>query len=264
MGFFDSIGKSFKSIGQKIGKGAEFIGKKSLVGLDYTIQGAKIATDFADKYTLGLDHFIPYYSAIKAGIDISDHVRKMIKGEEKLNLSTGLEIGTDLIFGAMGASSSAKGELEGIKDSYKIFNEARGSGRSLLQSSKGAGSRLLKGYGIHKDDFKEMATGAKKYIKYGKKRKLTSNRKNCSSGKWSRSCWSKSSSRTTKTTSTIAQKPIPRILQKPVKPISQSQKYCSKTATTSINKRTSKFSLYKYWYLSEWSISRLILFKKYF
>ena len=171
MGIFDSIGKSFKSLGQKIGKGAEFLGKKTLVGLDYTIQGAKIATDFADKYTLGLDHFIPYYSAIKAGIDISDHVRKMIKGEEKFNLSTGLEMGTDLIFGAMGAGS-AKGELEGIKDSYKIFNEARGSGRSLLQSSKGAGSRLLKGYGLHKDDFKEMATASKNTLNMARRGNL--------------------------------------------------------------------------------------------
>jgi hypothetical protein len=171
MGIFDSIGKSFKSLGQKIGAGAQFLGKKTLVGLDYTIQGAKIATDFADKYTLGLDHFLPYYSALKAGIDISDHVRKMIKGEEKFNLSTGLDIGTDLIFGGMGLGS-AKGELEGIKDSYKIFNEARGSGRSLLQSSKGAGSRLLKGYGLHKSDFKEMATASKNTLNMARRGNL--------------------------------------------------------------------------------------------
>ena len=82
MGFFSSIGSAFKSIGKKIGQGARYIGQKSLKGLDYGIQGLKIGTDFADKYTLGLDHFIPYYSAIKAGIDISDHLRKMAKGEE--------------------------------------------------------------------------------------------------------------------------------------------------------------------------------------
>ena len=171
MGIFDSIGKSFKSLGQKIGAGAQFLGKKTLVGLDYTIQGAKIATDFADKYTLGLDHFIPYYSAIKAGIDISDHVRKMIKGEEKFNLSTGLDIGTDLIFGAMGAGS-AKGELEGIKDSYKIFNEARGGGQSLLKAGRASGSRVLKGYGIHKDDFKEMATASKNTLNMARRGNL--------------------------------------------------------------------------------------------
>ena len=171
MGIFDSIGKSFKSIGQKIGKGAEFLGKKTLVGLDYTIQGAKIATDFADKYTLGLDHFIPYYSALKAGIDISDHVRKMIKGEEKFNLSTGLDIGTDLIFGAMGAGS-AKGELEGLKDGYKIFNEARGGGQSLLKAGRASGSRVLKGYGIHKDDFKEMATASKNTLNMARRGNL--------------------------------------------------------------------------------------------
>ena len=171
MGIFDSIGKSFKSLGQKIGKGAEFLGKKTLVGLDYTIQGAKIATDFADKYTLGLDHFIPYYSTLKAGIDISDHIRKMVKGEEKFNLSTGLDIGTDLIFGAMGAGS-AKGELEGIKDGYKIFNEARGGGQSLLKASRASGSRVLKGYGLHKSDFKEMATGAKNTINMARRGNL--------------------------------------------------------------------------------------------
>ena len=91
MGFFSSIGSAFKSIGKKIGQGARYIGKKSLQGLDYGIQGLKIGTDFADKYTLGLDHFIPYYSAIKAGIDVSDHLRKMAKGEEKLSLSTGAD-----------------------------------------------------------------------------------------------------------------------------------------------------------------------------
>ena len=171
MGIFDSIGKSFKSIGKKIGQGAQFLGKKTLVGLDYTIQGAKIATDFADKYTLGLDHFIPYYSAIKAGIDISDHVRKMIKGEEKFNLSTGLDIGTDLIFGAMGAGS-AKGELEGLKDGYKIFNEARGGGQSLLKAGRASGSRVLKGYGIHKDDFKEMATASKNTLNMARRGNL--------------------------------------------------------------------------------------------
>ena len=171
MGIFDSIGKSFKSLGQKIGQGAQFLGKKTLVGLDYTIQGAKIATDFADKYTYGLDHFIPYYSALKAGIDISDHVRKMIKGEEKFNLSTGLDIGTDLIFGAMGAGS-AKGELEGIKDGYKIFNEARGGGQSLLKAGRASGSRVLKGYGIHRDDFKEMATASKNTLNMARRGNL--------------------------------------------------------------------------------------------
>ena len=223
MGFFDSIGKSFKSIGQKIGKGAQFIGKKALVGLDYTIQGAKIATDFADKYTWGLDHFIPYYSAIKAGIDISDHVRKMIKGEEKFNLSTGLEMGTDLIFGAMGAGS-AKGELEGIKDSYKIFNEARGSGRSLLQSSKGAGSRLLKGYGIHKDDFKEMATGAKNTLNMARRGNLQAIAK---TGAYTTAGGVVGAGVVVEPPKqqapAQAQKPIPRVLQKPIKPISQSR-----------------------------------------
>ena len=81
MGFFSSIGNAFKSIGEKTLHGAGYL-------LDKGIQGAKIATDYADKYTLGLDHFIPYYSAIKAGIDVSDDIRKIIKGEEKFNVST--------------------------------------------------------------------------------------------------------------------------------------------------------------------------------
>ena len=229
MGFFDSIGKSFKSIGQKIGTGAQFLGKKALVGLDYTIQGAKIASDFADKYTLGLDHFIPYYSAIKAGIDISDHVRKMIKGEEKLNLSTGLEMTTDLIFGAMGASS-AKGELEGIKDSYKIFNEARGSGRSLLQSSKGAGSRLLKGYGVHKDDFKEMATASKNTLNMARRGNLKAIVKTGAVASGVGVVGASQVVEEPKQQQT--QKPIPRILQKPVKPISQSRSIVPQPALT--------------------------------
>ena len=113
MGIFDSIGKSFKSLGKKIGAGAQFLGKKTLVGLDYTIQGAKIAT-----------------------------------------------------------AGSAKGELEGLKDGYKIFNEARGGGQSLLKAGRASGSRVLKGYGIHKDDFKEMATASKNTLNMARRGNL--------------------------------------------------------------------------------------------
>ena len=65
MGFFSSIGNAFKSLGHKIGQGASYLGKKTLQGLDYGIQGLKKGTDFLDKYSFGLDHFIPYYTAFK-------------------------------------------------------------------------------------------------------------------------------------------------------------------------------------------------------
>ena len=155
MGFFSSIGSVFKSIGKKIGQGAKFIGQKAVQGLDYGIQGAKIATDFADKYTLGLDHFIPYYSAIKAGIDISDHIRKMVKGEEKFNLSTGLDMGLDVISGAM-SLHGGKAELEGLQGGYKMFKGARATGSSLAEASKIAGGRVLRGYGLHSNQLRQM------------------------------------------------------------------------------------------------------------
>lgn len=155
MGFFGSIGSAFKSIGKKIGQGVNYIGKKTLKGLDYGIQGLKIASDFADKYTLGLDHFIPYYSAIKAGIDISDHLRKMAKGEEKLNWATGVDIGLDALSGAM-SYAGGKQELEGLKGGYSMFKGARATGSSLGEASKIAGGRILRGYGIHKEQLKQM------------------------------------------------------------------------------------------------------------
>ena len=155
MGFFSSIGSTFRSIGKKLGEDARFMGQKALTGLDYGIQGLKTATDFADKYTLGLDHFIPYYSAIKAGIDISDHIRKMAKGEEKFNLATGLDMGMDVISGAM-SLHGGKAELEGLKGGLKMFKTARATGSGLKEATKIAGGRILRGYGLHKEQLKQM------------------------------------------------------------------------------------------------------------
>jgi hypothetical protein len=155
MGFFSSIGNTFRSIGNKIGKGARYLGHKSLQGLDYTIQGAKFITDKADQYTFGLDHFIPYYSAIKAGIDISDHLRKMAKGEEKLNFTSGVDMALDVISGGLSAYGG-KAELEGLKGGFKMFQTARRTGSSLAEASKIAGGRVLRGYGLHKEQLKEL------------------------------------------------------------------------------------------------------------
>tara|TARA_R110001599_G_scaffold19066_2_gene73547 strand:- start:639 stop:1418 length:780 start_codon:yes stop_codon:yes gene_type:complete len=155
MGFFNQFKHAFKSLGKKIVSGAKYIGKKSLVGLDKTIQGLKYGTDLADKYTFGLDHFIPYYSAIKAGIDVSDHIRKMVKGEEKLNLATGLDIGLDLVSGAMSAVGG-KAELEGLQGGYKMFKGARATGSGLKEATKIAGGRVLRGYGLHSNQLRQM------------------------------------------------------------------------------------------------------------
>jgi hypothetical protein len=155
MGFFSSIGHAFKSIGNKIGQGVKYIGQKAEQGLDYGIQGLKTATDFADKYTFGLDHFIPYYSMIKAGIDISDHIRKMAKGEEKLSWSSALDMGLDTASGLMSAYGG-KQELEGLKGGYKMFKGARATGSGMKEALKIGGGRVLRGYGVHKEQLKEM------------------------------------------------------------------------------------------------------------
>jgi hypothetical protein len=155
MGFFNQFKKTFKSLGKKIATGAKYLGKKALVGLDYTIQGLKKGTDLADKYTFGLDHFIPYYSAIKAGIDVSDHIRKMAKGEESLNWTNALDIGMDVVSGAM-SLHGGKAELEGLQGGYKMFKGARMTGSSLGEASKIAGGRVLRGYGLHKEQLRQM------------------------------------------------------------------------------------------------------------
>lgn len=152
MGFFSSIGNTFKSLGKKTLKGAGYL-------LDKGIQGAKIATDIADKYTLGLDHFIPYYSAIKSGIDISDHIRKMAKGEESLNWSNALDIGIDTVVGGLSAGSG-KAELEGLQGGYKMFKGARATGSSIGEATKIGGGRILRGYGLHKEQLKEAGREA--------------------------------------------------------------------------------------------------------
>lgn len=167
MGFFSSIGSAFKSIGKKIGQGARYIGQKSLQGLDYGIQGLKTATDFADKYTLGLDHFIPYYSALKAGIDISDHLRKMAKGEEKLSFKSALDMGLDVGTGLMSAYGG-KAELEGLKGGFKMFKSARATGSGLREAVKIGGGRVLRGYGLHPEQLKQIGReGARGAVKLG-------------------------------------------------------------------------------------------------
>jgi len=132
MGFFDAIASLGKkavsgvaSLGSKIGEGIATVGKKVgtgiLTGLDYGIQGAKIATDFADKYTGGLTHFIPYYGAVKAGVDIADRFRKLAKGEEDFNWGFVGDTAMDVISG-VGAYKSGAGELKawrGVKDIWK-------------------------------------------------------------------------------------------------------------------------------------------------
>ena len=153
MGIFDAIGKGFKWIGQKVA-----------TGLDYTIQGLKIASDFADKYTLGLTHFIPYYSAIKAGIDIADHARKMIKGEEKLSWGTALDMGTDVLFGAMSLGSGAS-EIKGFAKAGEKYALAGSRGLGTASKLKRAGSEVLKGYGVHKD---QLLQGVKSLGRFGK------------------------------------------------------------------------------------------------
>ena len=157
MGFFDSFTKPFKAIGKKISQGASFLGKKALTGLDYTIQGAKIATDALDKYSGGLSGFIPYYGAVKAGIDISDHLRKIAKGEENLNWTTGTDMALSGVLGAFSAGSGAK-ELKGLRDGLNIFKGVRGAGGSIGQALKSGGGTALKGYGLHKDQLKEVAS----------------------------------------------------------------------------------------------------------
>ena len=155
MGFFNDIGSAFRSIGHKIGQGARYIGQKSLQGLDYGIQGLKTATDFADKYTMGLDHFIPYYTALKAGIDVADRFRKIAKGEEKFGWGTVLDTGLDVGFGAMSAYGG-KQELEGLKGGWKMFKGARATGSGMKEAIKIGGSRALRGYGMHKEQLKQM------------------------------------------------------------------------------------------------------------
>jgi len=155
MSFLSSIGNTFRSIGNKVIQGSKYIGQKTAQGLDYTIQGLKTGTDLLDKYTLGLDHFIPYYSLIKSGIDVSDHVRKMIKGEERFNFSTATDIGLDLVSGAFSAYGG-KAELEGLKGGMRMFKTARRTGSSLAEATKIAGGRALRGYGLHKEQLKEL------------------------------------------------------------------------------------------------------------
>lgn len=163
MGFFSSIGNAFRSIGEKTVKGFSWLGEKTAQGLDYGIQGLKKSTDFLDKYTLGLDHFIPYYTALKSGIDIADRFRKIIKGEDKFGWNTVLDTGLDVGFGALSAVGG-KAELEGLKGGYKLFKGARATGSGLREAVKIGGGRAIRGYGFHPEQLKATARGGIKGV----------------------------------------------------------------------------------------------------
>lgn len=152
MGFFDfikrvgqKIGDGIVNVGKKVG-GAVMVGTKILgKGLDYGIQGLKIASDFADKYTLGLDHFIPYYSMIKAGIDVADDVVKLARGEEKLDWSTigrmGLNVGLGLLSKYTGAY-----EVRALKGAARTFKSAKAAGMGLKESTSLGARTLARSY----------------------------------------------------------------------------------------------------------------------
>jgi len=148
MGFFDfikrvgqKIGDGIVNVGKKVG-GAVMVGTKILgKGLDYGIQGLKIASDFADKYTLGLDHFIPYYSMIKAGIDVADDVRKIAKGEKDLNWRSVAGIGWNVGLGLI-SKFSAPYEIRALKGASRTFRSARTAGMGIKEASS-LGARTL-------------------------------------------------------------------------------------------------------------------------
>jgi hypothetical protein len=148
MGFFDWV----KGVGQKIGHavsvgakavghavavGAKAVGKTALKGLDYTIQGLKIASDAIDKVpVLGTAvSFIPYYGAVKAGIDIADEIRKGIKGEQKFDWNMAGRLALDAGIGALSAVGGAS-EVRAYKAGVKAFKGARNIGEGIGQATK--------------------------------------------------------------------------------------------------------------------------------
>jgi hypothetical protein len=151
MGFFDfvgsigkKIGSSIVNVGSKIGEGLLDVGKKvgttALKGLDYGIQGLKIGTDFADKYSLGLTNFIPYYGAVKAGINVADTVRKLVKGEEEMSLGLLANTALDVVSGITKFKSGAK-ELQAWKSAGNLLRNPNVA--SSLSSRVGEGARIL-------------------------------------------------------------------------------------------------------------------------
>ena len=127
MGFFNNLGKKLGSglsgIGKKLGAGIVDIGKKVATGLDYGIQGLKQGTDLADKYSFGLTNFIPYYGAVKAGINIADRVRKLAKGEEDFDLNFLANTAVDVVSGVSKYRSGAK-EFKALKDVGNILRSS--------------------------------------------------------------------------------------------------------------------------------------------
>jgi hypothetical protein len=136
-----SFGSFFKSLGQKIVSGAKYIGQQAGEAIGVGIKGLKYITDKADQYSFGLTSFIPYYGAVKAGIDIADDVYKLASGEEKFNWKTAGRMGFNLGMGLLSKYTGAY-EVRAIKGAARTFKSARTAGMSLKQAS-GLGARTF-------------------------------------------------------------------------------------------------------------------------
>jgi len=136
-----SFGSFFKSLGQKIGSGISYIGKKVGNAVSVGVKGLKYITDKADQYSFGLTSFIPYYGLVKAGIDVADDVRKIAKGEKELNWRSVAGIGWNVGLGLI-SKFSAPYEIRALKGASRTFKSAREAGMGIKEAT-GLGARTL-------------------------------------------------------------------------------------------------------------------------
>ena len=180
-----SFGSFFKSLGQKISSGVSSIGKKvkefgsnvyygvkdtfssfdnfkKNVGgaLNAEIKGAKFITDKLDKYTLGVDYFIPYYSLLKAGVDASDTIRQVATGEQKFGWNTIGSLGLDALSGVI-SKVSAPYEIRALKGASRTFKSARVAGMGVRQSTSLSARTLGRAYLPSVGDIKQSFAAAR-------------------------------------------------------------------------------------------------------
>lgn len=147
-----SVGKKFEDFGRNVAYGVKdtfssFDKFKKNIGeaVNVEIKGAKFLTDKLDKYTGGIDYFVPYYSLVKAGIDASDTIRQVATGEQKFGWNTIGALGLDAVSAAI-SKVSAPYEIRALKGASRTFRSARAAGMGVRQSVKQGSTALARSY----------------------------------------------------------------------------------------------------------------------
>ena len=136
-------------------------------------------------------------------------------------------MGLDVAQGAM-SLHGGKAELEGLEGGYKMFKRARMTGSGLKEASQIAGGRIIRGYGLHKEQLKQMTgqgirgiANVAKAVRKGDPIAIAKTAGGISAGVGAIELKKQSNIEIAREANDTSKPPPPRILQRPKEPIKQ-------------------------------------------